>query len=98
MAISISPPSGGLRSIRGAELHVSDDPALCCGLVAFKLRNVPTSELNNLLWDRHRIYVRSVTHEEIDWDVNRASLHIMVNGRQTDDFLGAVEEIAEERL
>jgi selenocysteine lyase/cysteine desulfurase len=66
--------------------------------VSFKLRNVATKELNDLLWDRYGIYVRNVTHEETDWDVNRASLHIMVSGRQVDAFLGAVEEIARERL
>jgi selenocysteine lyase/cysteine desulfurase len=88
----------GLRQIRGVEVRVSDDPELCCGLVSFKLRNVATKELNDLLWDRYGIYVRNVTHEETDWDVNRASLHIMVSGRQVDAFLGAVEEIARERL
>jgi selenocysteine lyase/cysteine desulfurase len=87
----------GLREISGAQVHASDDPAMGCALVAFKLNNVPTVELNDLLWDRHRIYIRNVTHEEIGWDANRASLHIMVNANQVDDFIGAVAEIARER-
>ena len=86
----------GLHETPGVELHASDDPALGCGLVAFKLRNVATVELNDLLWDRHRIYIRNVTHPEIGWDINRASLHIMVNANQVDNFIGAVEEIAKE--
>ncbi len=87
----------GLREIPGAKVHASDDPALGCALVAFNLRNVATVELNDLLWDRHRIYIRNVTHHEIGWDVNRASLHIMVNANQVDNFIGAVAEIAKER-
>jgi selenocysteine lyase/cysteine desulfurase len=87
----------GLSEIPGVQMHASDDPALGCGLVAFKLRNVPTVELNDLLWDRHRIYIRNVTHPEIGWDINRASLHIMVNANQVDNFIGAVGEIAKER-
>lgn len=87
----------GLREIPGAKVHASDNPALGCALVAFNLRNVATVELNDLLWDRHRIYIRNVTHHEIGWDVNRASLHIMVNANQVDNFIGAVAEIAKER-
>ena len=47
-----------------------------------------------MLWERHGIYIRSVTHEEIDWDVNRASMHIMVTAAQVDALLEAVEAIA----
>ena len=86
----------GLRNVPGVEVYASDDPTMGCALVAFKLNNVATIELNDLLWDRHRIYIRNVTHQEIGWDVNRASLHIMVNAGQVDDFIGAVGEIAKE--
>jgi hypothetical protein len=47
-----------------------------------------------MLWEQHDIYIRNVTHEEIDWDVNRASMHIMVTAAQVDELLGAVETIA----
>ncbi|GMR24106.1 MAG: hypothetical protein BMS9Abin37_2605 [Acidobacteriota bacterium] len=30
----------------------------------------------------------------VDWDVNRASMHIMVTAVQVDELLGAIEEIA----
>ena len=50
-----------------------------------------------MLWERHRIYIRNVTHAEIDWNVNRASLHIMVHGGQVDTLLGGVAEFAKER-
>jgi selenocysteine lyase/cysteine desulfurase len=87
----------GLRAIGGVEVHVSDDPAMSCGLVSFTLNGVKTTELNDLLWLRHRIYIRNVTHPEINWDVNRASLHVMVHAAQVDTLIGAVAEIARER-
>jgi len=87
----------GLANIPGVTVHVSEEPAMSCGLVSFKVRGIPPKEINDLLWLRHRIYIRNVTHDEIDWDVNRVSLHVMVNGRQVDTLIDAVAEIARER-
>jgi len=84
----------GLRAISGVDLYVSDDPRMSCALVSFTIRGVPTQEWNDMLWERHDIYIRNVTHEEIDWDVNRASMHVMVTAAQVDALLGAVEAIA----
>jgi selenocysteine lyase/cysteine desulfurase len=86
-----------LRAMDGVQVFTSDAPELGCALVAFKIGGVPTRELNDILWERHNIYIRNVTHLEVDWDVNRVSLHVMVTGEQVDRFLGAVEEIAKER-
>jgi len=87
----------GLRKIRGVSVHVSDDPALSCGLVSFNVRGVDPLAVNDALWDRHRIYIRDVTHKEINWSANRASLHIMVHDEDVQNLIGAVEEIAKER-
>ena len=70
---------------------------MSCGIVSFKVRGVDPVEVNDALWDRHRIYIRNVTHTQIDWAVNRASLHIMVHGADVDGLVGAVEEVAKER-
>lgn len=85
-----------LRAMDGVEVFTSDSPELGCALVAFKVNGVPTRELNDIMWDRYNIYIRNVTHEEIDWDINRVSLHVMVTGAELDRFLGAVEEVAKE--
>lgn len=85
-----------LRAMDGVEVLTSDSPESGCALVAFKIAGVPTRELNEIMWDRYNIYIRNVTHLEIDWDVNRVSLHIMVPGDHVDRFLGAVEEVAKE--
>ena len=87
----------GLRAIDGVDLYTSDDPQLSCALVAFTVKGVPTKTLVDTLWDRHAIYIRNVTHEEIGWDVNRASLHIMVTAKQVDNLLGVIEEIARKK-
>ncbi|MGH7553083.1 MAG: aminotransferase class V-fold PLP-dependent enzyme [Longimicrobiales bacterium] len=83
-----------LRTMDGVEVFTSDAPELGCALVAFKIAGVATGDLNEILWERYNIYIRNVTHLEVDWDVNRVSLHVMVTGEQVDRFLGAVEEVA----
>lgn len=85
-----------LRAMDGVEVMTSDSPELGCALVAFKIAGVATRDLNDIMWDRYNIYIRNVTHLEIDWDVNRVSLHVMVTGADVDRFLGAVEEVAKE--
>ena len=84
----------GLRAMGGTDLYVSDDPRMSCALVSFTVNGVETKDLNDKLWERHNIYIRSVVHKEVDWDVNRASMHIMVTAAQVDELLGAIEEIA----
>ena len=86
----------GLKAIDGVQVHVSEDPALSCGLVSFRVHGVEPKAVNQRLWERHRLYIRDVSHPEIDWNVNRASLHIMVHGGHVDTLLGSVEEIARE--
>ena len=86
----------GLRAIDGVQVHVSDDPALSCGLVSFRVAGVEPKVVNERLWERHSLYIRDVFHPEVDWNVNRASLHIMVHGGHVDALLGGLEEIARE--
>ncbi len=86
----------GLRTIPGVQVFVSDDPALGVGMVSFRVHGVEPKSLNELLWERQGIYIRDVTHTEIEWAVNRASLHIMVDASQVQTFVEAVAEIAGE--
>lgn len=85
-----------LKEINGVRVYSSDDPRLSCALVSFSVNGVEPARLSEMLWDRHQIYIRNVTHPEIDWDANRASLHIMVTSMDVDVLTGAVEEIAKE--
>ena len=83
----------GLRTIDGVKLYVSEDPRLTCALVSFTVKDLPTGEVNNYLWNRS-IYIRSVVHKEINWAVNRASLHVMVRKSQVDNLLDGIESVA----
>lgn len=87
----------GLGEIPGVSVFVDDDADRSCGLVSFKLQGVEVKELNELLWTRHGIYIRDVSHPEINWVVNRASLHIMVDIAQVDMLIHGVREIAQQR-
>ncbi len=84
----------GLQEIPGCQIYSSEDERLCAGLVSFKIKGVDPVALNEALWARHRIYIRNVSHPEINWNANRASLHIMVKTKQADDFVAAVAEYA----
>lgn len=84
----------GLRNIPGVDVFVAEDPSLCAGIVSFKVKHIETSALSKTLWDRHKIYIRNVTHEEINWDANRVSLHLMTTAAQVDLLVQAVEEAA----
>lgn len=86
----------GLSGIDGVRLYCSEDPRLSCGLVSFSVRGIEPRELSEMLWDRHQIYIRNVSHPEIDWDANRASLHIMVTSADVDRLVDAVAEAAKE--
>ena len=87
----------GLEAMDGVTVNASSDPRLYCGLISFNLDGANTGAVNRMLWDRHGIRTRAISHKEINWDANRASLHIMATTRQVDYLLGAIEEIVKER-
>lgn len=86
----------GLENIPGTTIYSSPRPELCAALISFKVNAIAPKQLSKLLWERHRIYIRNVTHPEINWDANRASMHIMVTTRQADNLVEAIAEIARE--
>ena len=81
----------------GVEVFVSGDPRLSAGLVAFRVRGIEPKQLTTMLWERHSIYQREVTHKDINWDVNRLSLHIMAKKSQVDRTLDAIAEIVKNK-
>ncbi|HCQ01997.1 MAG TPA: hypothetical protein DIT99_15490 [Candidatus Latescibacteria bacterium] len=89
--------ANALRNIDDVDVYSSEDPRMSAALVSFKIKGGATRDLNARLWERNRIYIRNVTHSEINWDANRASMHVMVTDAQTDKLIDAVEEIAKEK-
>lgn len=82
-----------LRKIPGVDIMSSRVPSLRSGLVAFRVRGVPTTKLTALLDSKYNILIREITHSEVNWDVNRVSMHVFVTMAQTNKFLEAIEDI-----
>ena len=80
----------GLRDLDGVQVYVSEDPRLSCGLVSFSIDAVPTARVNADLWANNGLWIRSVTHNEIGWDANRASVHLMATVADVDRLIDAV--------
>lgn len=83
-----------LKKINGVRVYSSEDPLLSCGIVSFNLDHISTSQVNKELWSKHNIWIRNVRQQGVNWDANRASLHIMVTANDVDRLAGAVEELA----
>ena len=83
-----------LRTIDGLKVYTSEDPRLSCGIVSFTIKDISPSKINSELWEKHNIWIRSVSQQGIDWNVNRASLHLMVTARDVNLLVGAIKELA----
>ena len=83
-----------LDAMKNVEVFTSDQHELCAGLLSFRVRGLDTKSLSNQLWHKHKIYIREVRHEDINWDANRMSLHIMATLAQIEQTLDLIEEIA----
>lgn len=83
-----------LKNIDGVKVYTSEDSTLSCGIVSFNVKQLTTSQVNAELWDKHNIWIRNVRQQGIDWDANRASMHVMVTVDDIDRLAGAVEELA----
>ncbi len=87
-----------LHAIDGVKVFVSEDDTLGAGLVSFAIEGVNPKQLSEYLWTEHQVYIREVNHNDIGWNVNRASLHIMVTTAQVDKLGDLVEEVARKGL
>jgi selenocysteine lyase/cysteine desulfurase len=83
-----------LKTIDGLKVYTSEDPKLSCGIVSFTIKDLSPAELNSELWEKHNIWIRSVSQQGVDWNVNRASLHLMVTTRDVNHLVGAIKELA----
>ena len=81
-----------LRAIPNVEMKTSMEPQLCGGVVKFKLRNMPTKQAYDTLWERHRIAIASTPTG--DSEGLRFSPHIYNSTEQIDRAVAAVKELA----
>ena len=82
----------GLREIPAVELKTNMESDLSGGVVKFKLRNRPTKQVYDQLWERYR--VASAITPSGDAEGVRLSPHIYNTPAQVDGAVAAVKELA----
>ncbi|MBX3360281.1 MAG: aminotransferase class V-fold PLP-dependent enzyme [Phycisphaeraceae bacterium] len=83
-------PSGRVR------MHTSLDPRFSCGLGTFQIEGVDSGKLRDVLWDRHRIFVIALKHEEFEGIRVTPSVHSTIE--EVDRFSEAIERVLEKGL
>jgi selenocysteine lyase/cysteine desulfurase len=79
----------GLREIPGVSISSSVHPELACGMTTWKVEGMDSRVLQEALWDRGRVRVRSVG----DFGV-RTSTHVYVSPAEIDRLLQIARELA----
>jgi selenocysteine lyase/cysteine desulfurase len=81
-----------LTNLGNVELKTNMEPALCGGVIKFRLRNVPTRRAYDTLWERHRISIAMTNSGESEG--LRFSPHIYNSFEQIDRAVAAVRGLA----
>ena len=81
-----------LREIGNVELKTNIEPALSAGVVKCRLRNLPTKQAYDTLWERHRISIAMTASG--DSEGLRLSPHIYNSMDEIDSAVAAVRELA----
>lgn len=77
-------------------LHTSLDPAFSCGIATFSIDGVAPGALVAHLWERHRILVTPIEHEDVSGV--RVSPSVYTTLDEVDRFADAVEAVLREGL
>jgi selenocysteine lyase/cysteine desulfurase len=70
-------------------LHTSLKPGFACGIATVEIEGVEPGELNELLWEKHRIITTPITHEEFRG--LRISPSVYTTLEELDRFVEAME-------
>lgn len=76
--------------------HTSFDPRFSCGIATFQLRGIESGRIVNALWERHKILVNGITHEEFEGIRVTPSIYTLTS--ELDRFVGAVRQIMKDGL
>ncbi|MBX3388333.1 MAG: aminotransferase class V-fold PLP-dependent enzyme [Phycisphaeraceae bacterium] len=77
-------------------LHTSLDPRFSCGIATFQLRGIESLKIASELWDRHKILVTAIKHDEFEGV--RVSPSVYTLPQELERFLSAVQHIMKEGL
>lgn len=78
------------------KLHTSLDPRFSCGIGTVQVLGVDSKELMEHLWDKHRILVVAITHDEFEGI--RVTPSVYTTLEEVDRFCEAVERVIEKGL
>jgi len=81
-----------LREIPSVELKTNLEPGLSGGVVKFRLKNVPTKQAYDTLWEKHRLAIAMTPAG--DGEGLRFSPHVYNLPDEVDAAVAAVKEIA----
>lgn len=77
-------------------LHTSLEPGFACGIATMEIDGVDPRRLTRHLWDRHRILVTPIVHQ--DFQGIRVSPSVYTTHEEVDRFAEAVEQILRQGL
>lgn len=77
-------------------LHTSLDPRFSCGIATFELRGVDSSKVVTELWERHKVVVTAIKHDEFEGV--RVSPSVYTLPQELDRFVAVVERIMKDGL
>ena len=81
-----------LREMATVQLKTNLEPELSGGVVKFRLKNVPTKQAYDLLWQRHRLAIAMTP--DGDAEGLRFSAQVYNSMEEVDRAVAAVKEIA----
>ena len=85
-----------LAAIPGTELHTSRDPKMSCAIGNIDLESIEPPRLRDYLWDRYRIIVTPIMHEEFRG--LRITPNLYTTMGELDFFCEAYEQVARNGL
>jgi selenocysteine lyase/cysteine desulfurase len=80
-----------LREMSKVELKTNLEPELSGGVIKFRLKNMPTQQAYNTLWERHRLAIASTASG--DAEGLRLSPHVYNSMEEIDRAIAAVKEL-----
>jgi selenocysteine lyase/cysteine desulfurase len=78
-----------VEKLPGAKILTSKDPEQSCGLVNLSLETIPAPKVARHLWDKHRIVVTPIVHDE--YQGIRVTPNIYTTLEEIDTFAAAIE-------
>ena len=80
-----------LAGQKGVHIYTSFDPAMCCGIGNVGIDGIDTVKLADYLWDKHRIIVVAIVHEEFQGI--RVTPNVFTTLEEIDTFSEAMEKV-----